>query len=227
MDANTLIFIWGTIAAALSIPDWKFVIRFWDIFALAFAGGYLLGSIPFGLILTRLGGLGDIRKVGSGNIGATNVLRTGNKGLAALTLLLDGGKGALVSAVTFRLYGPDITYFASLAVVLGHMFPVWLGFRGGKGMATTFGVLLGLAWPAGLAGLATWLVVAAIFRYSSLAALAATGLAPVYAWFLDDPQAGGLMIILAVLIYLRHAANIRRLFAGTESKIRLSKSRET
>ena len=224
MDANFFIFIWGAIAAHLSIPDWKFVIGFWQFFALGAAGGYLIGSIPFGLILTRLAGLGDIRKIGSGNIGATNVLRTGSKGLAALTLLLDGGKGALVSVVTFRLYGPDITYFASLAVVLGHMFPIWLGFRGGKSVATTFGVLLGTAWLAGLAGLATWLIVAAVFRYSSLAGLVAMALAPVYAWQLGDPQAGGLMIILAVLIYLRHIGNIRRLINGTESKIRFSKA---
>ncbi len=224
MDANFFIFVWGVIAAALSIPDWKFIIRFWQIFAAAAAAGYLVGSIPFGLIVTRIGGLGDIRRIGSGNIGATNVLRTGNKKLAALTLVLDAGKGALVSVLTFRLYGPDITYFASLAVVIGHMFPLWLLFRGGKGMATTFGVLLGAAWPAGLLALATWLLVAAILRYSSLAALVAITLAPVYAWLLGDPQAGGLMVILAVLVYLKHWGNIRRLLGGTESKIRLSKS---
>ncbi len=224
MDANFFIFVWGVISAALGIPDWKFVIRFWQIFALGAAAGYLVGSIPFGLILTRLSGLGDIRGIGSGSIGATNVLRTGNKKLAALTLVLDLGKGALVSALTFRLYGPDITYFASLAVVIGHVFPLWLLFRGGKGVATTFGVLLGAAWPAGLAALVTWLLVAAIFRYSSLAALVAIGLAPVYGWFLGDPQAGGLMAILAVLVYLKHRTNIRRLLNGTETKIRLSKS---
>ena len=224
MDANFFIFVWSVIAAALGIPDWKFVIRFWEIFALGSAAGYLVGSIPFGLILTRIGGLGDIRAIGSGNIGATNVLRTGNKKLAALTLLLDAGKGAFVTVLAFRLYGPDITYFASIAVVIGHIFPVWLLFRGGKGMATTFGVLLGTAWPAGLAALATWLAVAAIFRYSSLAALVAMALAPVYAWFLVDPQAGGLMVILAVLVYLKHRGNIRRLLSGTETKIHLPKS---
>ncbi len=224
MDANFVIFIWAGVAATLSIPDWKFVLRLWPIFAMAFGAGYLLGSIPFGLILARLAGHGDIRRIGSGSIGATNVLRTGNKLLAALTLLLDGGKGAFATLVAFNLYGPDINYFASLAVVLGHMFPIWLGFRGGKGVATTFGLLLGLAWIAGLAALATWLIVAVLFRYSSLAALATMLLAPIYAWFLGDPQAGGLMIIVAVLIYLKHLGNIRRLLAGSESKINLRKA---
>ena len=138
--------------------------------------------------------------------------------------MLDGGKGFLAAILAFRLGGPDIGYFGSIAVVLGHMFPVWLWFRGGKGVATAFGVLLAVGWQAALAGFATWLLVAAMFRYSSLAALTTAVLTPIYAWHLIDPQAGGISIILAVLIYIKHAGNIRRLLSGTESKIRLSKS---
>ncbi len=224
MDANFFLSVWGAIAANLSIPDWKFVIRFWQIFAFGFAVSYLIGSIPFGLLLTRYAGIGDIRQIGSGSIGATNVLRTGNKRLAGLTLLLDGGKGFLAAVLAFRMGGPDIGYFGSIAVVLGHMFPIWLRFRGGKGVATAFGVLIAVGWPAALAGFATWLLVATIFRYSSLAALTTALVTPIYAWHLVDPQAGGIAIILAVLIYMKHAGNIRRLLSGTESKIRLSKS---
>ena len=194
----------------------------WPLYATAVVA-YLLGSIPFGLLLAKLFKLGDLRRIGSGNIGATNVLRTGRKGVALATLLLDGGKGAAAFFAASFL-GPDTGVIAGVAVVIGHMFPVWIKFRGGKGVATTFGVLLGAAWPAGLAALVTWLLVAAIFRYSSLASLVAIGLAPVYGWFLGDPQAGGLMAILAVLVYLKHWTNIRRLLSGTETKIRLSKT---
>ena len=186
--------------------------------------GYLLGSIPFGMVLTRLAGLGDIRHMGSGNIGATNVLRTGSKKLAAATLLLDAAKGYFAVLVPYFFFGPDVAFFTALAVVLGHLFPIWLGFRGGKGVATTLGVLLGLAWPLGLAALATWILVAVIFRYSSLSALFAVALAPAYAWWLGEPQAGGIAIFLALLVWARHAGNIRRLLKGEESRIKLKSS---
>jgi len=191
--------------------------------ALAALGGYLLGAVPFGLLLTRLAGLGDVRKIGSGNIGATNVLRTGRKGLAAATLLLDGGKGALAVLAVGRDWGfvqlLDAGLIAGIAAVLGHNFPVWLRFRGGKGVATTLGVLLGAWWPVGLGACATWLVVAAIFRYSSLAALVALVAAPVYAmiaWATPVAFAAG---ILALLSIFRHRANVGRLIRGTEPKI--------
>ena len=181
--------------------------------------GYVLGSIPFGLLLTRIAGMGDIRTIGSGNIGATNVLRTGNKGLAAATLLLDGAKGAAAALLAARYGNPEAGLLAGFAAVIGHDFPVWLRFKGGKGVATTLGVILGAAFPAGLAACATWLAVAALFRYSSLAALAALALAPVYAYFLVGLPAAGLALALAVLGFVRHRANIQRLVAGTESRI--------
>ena len=186
--------------------------------------GYLLGSIPFGLLLTRAGGLGDIRRIGSGNIGATNVLRTGNKTLAALTLLLDFAKG-LAAVLIGGLWGPGAALVAAGMVVLGHMFPVWLGFRGGKGVATALGVLIALApWVALAAGL-VWLATVAIFRYSSLAALVAALLSPLYAWLLTrEIQPTEVVAFLALIIILRHHANIRRLFRGEESKIRLGKA---
>jgi len=185
---------------------------------------YLLGSIPFGLLLTKLGGYGDIRHIGSGNIGATNVLRTGNKGLAALTVLLDAGKGALAVALAEQL-GPDMAAIAAVFAFLGHLFPIWLGFKGGKGVATSGGILLAYAWPVGLAAMATWLALAVLTRYSSLAALIAAVLSPLYAWFLiRDPQTTEVVALLAVLVVLRHHANIRRLLKGEESKIRLGKS---
>ena len=180
--------------------------------------GYLLGSIPFGLLLTRLAGLGDIRQIGSGNIGATNVLRTGRKTLAALTLLLDVGKGAAAVLLAGRM-GPDMAVLAGAGAVVGHLFPIWLRFRGGKGVATGLGVLLAAAWPAGLATCATWLVIALLFRYSSLAALASLLLAPLYAWQLADPQQAQLAGFIALLVWLRHLANIRRLLRGEEAKI--------
>ncbi len=185
----------------------------------ALIAGYLLGSVPFGLVVTRLAGLGDLRKIGSGNIGATNVLRTGRRGLAALTVLLDGGKGtaAVLLAAT---YGPDTALMAALGAVLGHLFPVWLKFRGGKGVATTLGVLLALAWPVGLAAAATWLLVAVIVRISSAAALAAMALAPLWAWLIrEDLQLVQMCLILAALVWARHWQNIGRLIRGKEPKI--------
>jgi len=184
---------------------------------------YLLGSIPFGLVLTRLGGYGDIRHIGSGNIGATNVLRTGSRALAALTLLLDAGKGAAAVLIA-RQFGPDMAAIAAIFAFLGHLFPVWLRFKGGKGVATAGGVVLAYAWPVGLAGIATWLVVVAATRYSSLAALTACALAPVYAWlWTRQVQPTEIVLALAVMAILRHHANIRRLLRGEESRIRLSK----
>lgn len=187
--------------------------------AVAAIGGYLLGSIPFGLVLTRLAGLGDIRQIGSGNIGATNVLRTGRKGLALATLLLDGGKGAIAVGLAWALLGGHAPLLAGFAAVLGHNFPVWLKFKGGKGVATTIGTLIAAAWPVGLAACATWLVVAALFRISSLSALVALAAAPVYAWFLAGPEAALMAAGLAVLGFIRHHANIRRLLKGEEPRI--------
>lgn len=180
--------------------------------------GYLLGSIPFGLVLTRLAGLGDIRGIGSGNIGATNVLRTGNKPVAALTLLLDGGKGAAAVFATASLY-PSLTAPVAVAAVLGHLFPVWLRFKGGKGVATTLGALLALAWPVGLLACATWLACAVLFRYSSLSSLLSLALSPLYAYFLADQSIAIAACLLAVLLIYRHKDNIRRLLSGEETKI--------
>jgi acyl phosphate:glycerol-3-phosphate acyltransferase len=192
-------------------------------FILAAALAYLLGSIPFGLVVTRLAGYGDIRRIGSGNIGATNVLRTGSKGLAALTMLLDLAKGA-VAVLIARRFGPDMAAVAAVFVFLGHLYPVWLGFKGGKGVATAGGIVIAYAWPVGLAALATWLAVAVATRYSSLAALAACALAPLYAWLLTrDMRTTEVILALAVIVILRHHANIRRLLRGEESRIRLSK----
>ncbi|MEX2628810.1 MAG: glycerol-3-phosphate 1-O-acyltransferase PlsY [Tistlia sp.] len=202
------------------MPDpisWEFA---WPYLLAALAGGYLLGSIPFGLVLTRLAGLGDIRQIGSGNIGVTNVLRTGRKDLAAATLVLDSGKGAAAALIAFWWGGPDTMLVAGFAAVLGHLFPVWLGFRGGKGVATTLGTLLAVAWPVGLAACATWALVAALFRYSSLAGLVSLATAPAFAWFLSkDLQLVEFAGLLAVLIWLRHGENIGRLLRGQESRI--------
>jgi glycerol-3-phosphate acyltransferase PlsY len=188
------------------------------LYFVAAAVGYLLGSVPFGLILTRLAGMGDVRAVGSGNIGATNVLRTGNKALAAATLLLDGGKGAAAVLVFFAWTGP-FGLIAGFAAVIGHNFPIWLRFKGGKGVATTFGVLLAAAWPVGVLACLTWLVVAAVFRYSSLAALAALAFAPFYALWLASAPMAVLAAALALLSFIRHHANIRRLIGGVEPRI--------
>ncbi len=184
----------------------------------AFALGYLLGSIPFGLILTRLAGLGDVRKIGSGNIGATNVLRAGSKKLAALTLLLDAAKGTAAVLLAAR-WGEAPALFAGLGAFLGHLFPVWLGFRGGKGVATYIGVLLGLYWPAGVAFCAVWLGVALATRYSSLSALTASAASVVLLALTDHRRLAALFLLLTVLLYIRHAANIRRLAKGEETRI--------
>jgi len=184
----------------------------------ALLGGYLLGAIPFGLILTRLAGLGDIRTIGSGNIGATNVLRTGNRYLAALTLLLDGGKGAAAVLIA-KNFGADVTVCAAAGAFFGHLFPVWLRFRGGKGVATFLGVALALNPLAGALACATWAAVAALFRISSAAALAAAALSPLYFWMLGQDQLMQLSLLLAVAIWLKHYDNIRRLMAGEEPRI--------
>jgi glycerol-3-phosphate acyltransferase PlsY len=181
--------------------------------------GYGLGSVPFGMILARLMGLGNLREIGSGNIGATNVLRTGNKTAAALTLLLDGAKGA-VAVLLARAFAPeDSVQLAALAAMIGHCFPVWLGFRGGKGVATFLGVWLALAWPVGLACCATWLASAAVFRISSMGALAAAATSTIWAVFLGYGQDLALGMILTVLVFWRHRENIARIRAGTESRI--------
>jgi glycerol-3-phosphate acyltransferase PlsY len=181
--------------------------------------GYLLGSIPFGLLLTKAAGLGDIRGIGSGNIGATNVLRTGRKGLAAATLILDGLKGAAAVLIVRALAGEDLALFAGLAAVLGHLFPVWLKFKGGKGVATGLGVLIAASWPIGAAACAVWLLVAATARFSSLAALAAFATAPLAALIIENFGVVKLAFTIAVLVFVRHQANIRRLLSGTEPRI--------
>jgi len=181
--------------------------------------GYLLGSIPSGIIIARLMNLGNLRDIGSGNIGATNVLRTGNKKAAALTLLFDAGKGAVVVLLARAFADDTAIQIAALMAFIGHCFPVWLGFKGGKGVATYFGILFALGWPVGLAAAAIWLTVAAISRYSSLAALFVAGWTPVAMAFTGYGQYFILGAILGLLIYARHAGNIKRLKAGTETKI--------
>jgi glycerol-3-phosphate acyltransferase PlsY len=192
----------------------------------ALAGGYLLGSIPFGVIVMKAAGAGDPRAIGSGNIGATNVLRSGRRDLAALTLLGDGGKGALAVLIAWlATRGLSdaaqgvLTCLAGGAAFLGHLFPVWLGFKGGKGVATFFGTLLAAAWPVGLIGGATWILMAAVFRISSLAALTAAVVAPVAALLLGRPAVAVLALVMAVLIYIRHLPNIGRLLKGEEPRI--------
>ena len=190
----------------------------WPWLLAAFALGYLLGSIPFGLVLTRAAGLGDIRKVGSGNIGATNVLRAGGKGLAAATLLLDALKG-FVAVLLAGYFGLEPGVAAGAGAVLGHVCPVWLGFKGGKGGATVLGVFLGLSWPVAALGAGVWLLTAVIFRYSSLATLLATALAAASAWWLSPRPVAMLATVLVLLVWAKHHENIRRLLAGTESRI--------
>jgi acyl phosphate:glycerol-3-phosphate acyltransferase len=186
----------------------------------ALAIGYLLGSIPFGLVLTGAAGMGDLRKIGSGNIGATNVLRTGKRGLAAATLLLDALKGtAAVLAASRLFHGADAGMLAGLAAFIGHCFPVWLGFRGGKGVATYIGVLAAIAWPVALAFAAIWLATAALTRYSSLSALAATALTPFIFLFLGQTGAAAMFAVLTVISWVKHRQNIARLLAGDESRI--------
>ena len=188
-------------------------------YAAALLFGYLLGSIPFGLILTRLAGTPDIRSIGSGNIGATNVLRTGRKGLAAATLVGDALKGTAAVLIMYRLWGQDHAILAALGAFLGHLFPVWLKFKGGKGVATYIGILLALAWPAALAFCLIWLAVAALTRYSALAALTASLATPFVLWMLDDRQEAQLFALLTALLWLMHRENISRLLHGAEAKI--------
>ncbi|SLN21662.1 Glycerol-3-phosphate acyltransferase [Roseovarius albus] len=181
--------------------------------------GYLLGSIPFGMVLTRLMGLGNLREIGSGNIGATNVLRTGNKAAAAGTLVLDGGKGAAAVVLARCLAGEDAAQIAALAAMIGHCYPVWLGFRGGKGVATFLGLLLALAWPVGVACCLTWLAAAVVSRISSLSAIVAAASSSVWAVLLGHGMMLVLAIILTLLICYRHSDNIKRIKAGAEPKI--------
>lgn len=187
--------------------------------AAAFGLGYLLGSIPFGLVLTRLAGTQDIRQIGSGNIGATNVLRTGRKGLAAATLLCDIFKGTLAVILVAKLFGHDAALIAGLGAFLGHLFPVWLRFKGGKGVATYIGILIGFAWIAAAAFGVIWFAVAGITRYSSLSGLVASAATPAILWTLGQTDTAMLFAVLTILVFVMHRANIARLFAGTESKI--------
>jgi len=190
------------------------IILIWAIF------GYALGTLPFGLLLAKLAGYGDIRQIGSGNIGATNVLRTGNKKLAAAVLLLDAGKGAGAVLIAGLAAGPAAAMVAGLAAVIGHMFPLWLKFKGGKGVATALGMLLAIAPWAGLSALAVWLLMALTFRYSSLAALTALLIAPLAAYFIyNDEALATLCAVTATLVWFRHRANIQRLVRGEEPKI--------
>jgi glycerol-3-phosphate acyltransferase PlsY len=186
---------------------------------LAFILGYLLGSIPFGLILTRLAGTPDLRSIGSGNIGATNVLRTGRKGLAAVTLICDMLKGTLAVLISGYFGGPDAAMLAALGAFVGHLFPVWLGFKGGKGVAVYIGVLIGLFWPAAVLFCALWIVTAAISRYSSLSALVASVVTPIFLWWLGHLTLASLFAALTLLLFYMHRANIARLRAGTETRI--------
>ena len=187
-------------------------------YGLALIFGYLLGSIPFGLLITRAAGLGDVRNIGSGNIGATNVLRTGNKGLAAATLLLDALKGTAAALIAGR-FAPELALAAGFGAFLGHLFPVWLGFKGGKGVATYLGVLIGLAWQCALIFAVVWLAMAFLFRYSSLAALAAAVVVPIALYFISTPQIAGVFALMSLIVIVKHRANISRLLAGTEGKI--------
>jgi acyl phosphate:glycerol-3-phosphate acyltransferase len=202
----------------MSPADWSSAL----LYLAAFAGGYLLGSILFGLILARLAGLGDLRQIGSGNIGATNVLRAGSKPVAAITLLLDAAKGTAAVLLAAR-WGQHAAMLAGLGAFLGHLFPVWLGFRGGKGVATFLGVMLGLYWPAAAAFAATWLIVAFATRYSSLSALSASLVSVIVLALTGQWPLAGLALLLTALLYIRHAGNIGRLARGEEARIGESK----
>ena len=202
----------------ISTGDWSAIIA-WAVIA------YLCGSIPFGLIFSRLGGHGDIREMGSGNIGATNVLRTGNKKLALATLICDVLKGFFPVLIAWR-FGAEAATAAAVGATLGHIFPVWLGFKGGKGVATAAGVLLGYAWPIALAAVLTWIVMALVFRYSSLAAVTAAIVVPLYAWIARPEGVAPLAILIISLIVIwRHRTNLSRLIHGEEDKIALRKKR--
>ncbi len=191
----------------------------WGAIGVGLIFGYLLGSIPWGLLLTRAAGLGDVRAIGSGNIGATNVLRTGNKGLAAATLLLDALKGTVAVLIALPVLGTEPALAAAAGAFLGHLFPVWLRFKGGKGVATFIGCLIALDWRVALVFAALWLGVAAAFRYSSLASLAASFVTPFAFWYFGDPRAALLTAALVVVLYFKHQPNIVRLLAGTEGRI--------
>jgi glycerol-3-phosphate acyltransferase PlsY len=180
---------------------------------------YLLGSIPFGIVITRSLGLGDLRKIGSGNIGATNVLRTGHKGAALATLVLDAAKGGVAVLIARRLLGEDAAQLAGLAAFLGHLFPIWLGFRGGKGVATFLGTLIALSWPVGLAACGTWLVAALVTRTSSIAALTAAATSALWLLRFGEGRLLLLVVVLTLLVYVRHAENLQRIKAGTEPRI--------
>ncbi|MDE2412004.1 MAG: glycerol-3-phosphate 1-O-acyltransferase PlsY [Sphingomonadales bacterium] len=184
----------------------------------ALATGYLLGSIPFGLVLTRLFNAGDLRQIGSGSIGATNVLRTGRKGLAAATVLLDAGKGVLAVLLAAKFW-PGTEGLAAIAAIVGHCFPVWLKFKGGKGFATAAGVLGALSWPVLLICAAVWALALALSRISSVSSLSATAAAPVVAWLTGQPALAGVMVVIALIVFFQHRANIARLRAGTEPRI--------
>ena len=207
------------------MPPWLYP-SLLPAYAAALAFGYLCGSIPFGLILTRLAGTADIRAIGSGNIGATNVLRTGRKGLAAATLIGDALKGTLAVLLVYYYYGGEYRYFAhelalpaAAGAFLGHLFPVWLGFRGGKGVAIYIGLLLALAWPAAIAFALIWVAVVVLSRYSSLAALLASAASPFVVWLIGEQPEAVLFALLTALLWIMHRANIARLISGTESKI--------
>lgn len=191
----------------------------WPYYAAALGLGYLLGSIPFGLIITRMAGLGDIRKIGSGNIGTTNVLRTGKKSLAAATLLGDALKGTVAVLLVSHFYGQEMAMVAGFGAFLGHLFPVWLKFKGGKGVATYLGILLGLSWPVGIAFALIWIAVAYLSRYSSLSALTASLASPVLLVLLDQWQLAELFGVLTLMLWAKHHENITRLLKGQESKI--------
>lgn len=180
---------------------------------------YMLGSIPFGIVITRALGLGDLRQIGSGNIGATNVLRTGNKGAALATLVLDAAKGGIAVLIARWLLAEDAAQLAGLSAFLGHLFPVWLGFKGGKGVATFLGILIALAWPVGLAACGTWLVAALVTRTSSIAALTAAATSSLWLFWFGEGRMLFLVVLLTILVYLRHAENLKRIKAGTEPKI--------
>jgi len=197
--------------------SWSFS---WPYILTAFIGGYSIGSVPFGLIFAKLFGLGDIRSIGSGNIGVTNVLRTGKKGAAAATLIADILKGVIASLIG-TIFGPDIAIVAGLGAFLGHLFPVWLRFKGGKGVATAIGIILTLSWQTGLIAISVWLLTAILFRFSSLAALLGAISAPLAAWWLTTPQITEFFILISVLIWAKHFPNIRRLISGQETKIEL------
>lgn len=191
----------------------------WPVISGIFLVAYLLGSVPFGMVVAKVMGLGNLRNIGSGNIGATNVLRTGNKKAAALTVLLDGGKGAVAVLIAGFFWGDAAAQVAALGAFLGHIYPIYLRFRGGKGVATFLGILLALNFWVGLAACATWLATALLLRISSLAALVAAGSAPLWLWLFGMPNATGLGLLLALLVWIRHAANIGRLLKGSEPKI--------